>query len=159
MLVGLISDTHDNIPLIRKALARFREAGAEAVVHAGDFIAPFALKEIVKFDGPVYAVFGNNDGERKGLKNILGDLADGPRRVEIAGKTFTIIHDEAKLTEADREGSDVVVLGHTHLPEVREGKPLVVNPGECGGWVEGRWTVATLDTETLEVDMIELDGA
>jgi putative phosphoesterase len=156
MLLGLISDTHDNVPMIRRALAFFAKIGADCLIHAGDFVAPFALREIVKFRGPVYAIFGNNDGERAGLRKILPDLQDGPRRINICEKNITILHDEKDLGRKDRAGSDVIVAGHSHRPKVSKGRPLIVNPGECCGWVYGKGTVATLDTETLEVKIVEL---
>lgn len=159
MLVGLISDTHDNIPMIRAAMSAFAGAGVECLIHAGDFVAPFALKEVLKFDGPVYAVFGNNDGEHEGLRRLLPDLEHGPRRMTLGGRSVTVVHDEKKLTEGDVAGSDVVVVGHAHVAEVRPGNPLVVNPGDCSGWVAGRSTVVLLDTGTLEAKIINLSEA
>jgi len=51
----------------------------------------------------------------------------------------------------------LVVYGHTHLPEVkRVGETLVVNPGECGGWLFGHCTVAIAHLDTLEAEIIEL---
>ena len=156
MLIGILSDTHDNLPMIRRALSYFEGAGVDCIIHAGDFVAPFALKEILKFGGPVYAVFGNNDGERAGLRKLLSDLDRGPRRIELCRKNITIVHDETKLRRKDFATSDVVVAGHTHHGEIRPGRPLFVNPGECGGWVSGESTAATLDTETLEAKIVKL---
>ena len=157
MLLGLISDTHDNLPMIRAALAALAEAHVDCLIHAGDFVAPFAMKEVLKFDGRVYAVLGNNDGEHAGLRKLLPDLASGPRRLDLWGKRITVVHDETNLTESDLAESDVVVIGHTHEAQVKSGRPLVVNPGDCSGWVAGNCTVATLDTETLETRIIELE--
>ena len=67
MLVGVIADTHDNLPLVARAMELFRRRGVGAVLHAGDFVAPFALKPFVAADMPLTGVFGNNDGERDGL--------------------------------------------------------------------------------------------
>ena len=51
----------------------------------------------------------------------------------------------------------MVVHGHTHRAGVRrEGKTLVVNPGEVCGYLYGRPTVAVLDTDKLEVKFVEL---
>jgi len=36
------------------------------------------------------------------------------------------------IEESDIRESDVLVVGHTHDAEIRAGRPLVVNPGECG---------------------------
>ena len=44
MRIGVMSDSHDNLPMIRKAIRLFTDENAEAVLHAGDFIAPFAVK-------------------------------------------------------------------------------------------------------------------
>ena len=156
MLVGILSDTHDNLPMIRRALAYFEGAGADCLIHAGDFVAPFALKEILKYNGVVYAVFGNNDGERAGLRKLLPDLDRKPRRVRLCDRDIVIAHDEENLSDADREGANVIVVGHTHQPEVRAGQPLVINPGEASGWLTGQATVATLDTETLETRIVKL---
>ena len=41
MIIGLISDTHDNLPYIIKAITRLKEEHAKLVLHAGDYIAPF----------------------------------------------------------------------------------------------------------------------
>ena len=157
MLVGLISDTHDHLTMIRKALAVFAGAKVECLVHAGDFVAPFALKAVLEFGRPVVAVFGNNDGEHHGLRKLLPDLRKGPRRVTLGGKSVTVVHDEMKLSQSNVLESDVIVVGHTHVAEVREGMPLVVNPGDCSGWVAGKNTIAILDTVTLAANVINLE--
>ncbi|MBN2288161.1 MAG: metallophosphoesterase family protein, partial [Candidatus Glassbacteria bacterium] len=64
--------------------------------------------------------------------------------------------------EARRHGGvDVVIYGHTHQvvverPQGEDTLPLVLNPGECGGWLTGDPTVALLDTDTLEVEVVSL---
>ena len=39
MKIGIMSDSHDNMPKIAAAVKCFNEAGVEHVVHAGDFAA------------------------------------------------------------------------------------------------------------------------
>jgi putative phosphoesterase len=67
------------------------------------------------------------------------------------------VHVEKRLTPEDFEGSDIVVCGHTHEPRIdrREGR-LIVNPGECCGWLSGRCTVAIIDTRTMTADIQEV---
>ena len=156
MNVALISDTHDNLDALGRALAAFRERGAGLIVHAGDFVAPFAVKKLQTAGLPVVAVFGNCDGERQVISELLPDIVAGARHEEIAGRRFVIVHSLDWLAEGEADGADVVVCGHTHVPGVSGEKPRVVNPGECCGWVNGRSTVAVLDTETLETEIIEL---
>ena len=92
MLVGVISDTHDRLPLIDRGLALFRERGVEAVIHPGDIIAPFAARRMLQFEGPLFVTYGNNDGERKGLKEVLPQIVDGPLFVELGGRSILVHH-------------------------------------------------------------------
>ena len=154
MKLGVLSDTHDNLTEVASALALFRQRQVEAIVHAGDFVAPFALKRILTIRLPVHAVFGNCDGERAGLAALLPDLADGPRHLELGGKKVCVIHDEKRLPREDFEAADLVIVGHSHTPKIEriEGR-LIVNPGECCGWVTGRGTVAVVDTDRLDASI------
>jgi len=64
MKIGVISDTHDNLPLVEKAVKIFNEKEVEFVLHAGDYVAPFAVKVFKKLRAKFVGVFGNNDGDR-----------------------------------------------------------------------------------------------
>jgi putative phosphoesterase len=156
MKVGIISDSHDNLPLIRAAVRTFTEAAVEAIIHAGDIIAPFVAKELLAAGLPVHAVFGNNDGERKHLPEVLENIRQGPRAFELGGKKFLLAHDRTSVSCADLEGIDILVIGHTHEYRVEPGPLLVINPGESGGWITGNPTVAILDTKAMEVVKILL---
>jgi predicted phosphodiesterase len=56
----------------------------------------------------------------------------------------------------EANSADVIIYGHTHEVDIRIGPPLVINPGEAGGWLKGKSTIAILDTKTMEVELIEL---
>jgi putative phosphoesterase len=155
MLIGIISDTHDNLPLIDKAVKKLDEMKVERILHAGDVVSPFAAKKLAAAKAPVIAVFGNNDGEREGLSKVL-DIAPGPRRVEIAGKVIVMAHALPQIKDEHRKGAHVLIHGHTHNLSIDKGPPLSVNPGECSGWLTGRPTIAVLDTETMEAKFINL---
>lgn len=157
MKVGIISDSHDNLPLIRAALRAFADAGAEAIIHAGDIISPFAAKELLGAGLPLYAVYGNNDGEKKELPAILEGIRPGHRKFTLDAKRFLLVHDRGALSPGDLEGADILVYGHTHGYRVEPGPPLAVNPGESGGWLTGTPTAAVLDTETMEVSKVLLE--
>lgn len=159
MKIGVISDTHDRLPPLRRAVAMFRQLGCEAIFHAGDFIAPFAARLISSevLPTPVYCVYGNNDGERAGLKKILPQVQDGPLTVRLGGRTIVMHHFIDWLKPADCAKADVVISGHTHevVNETREGK-LFLNPGECCGWVNEVCTVAILDLDTLKAEIVQI---
>ncbi len=162
-MIGLISDTHDNLDAIRAAVRLFNDAGCDLVLHAGDVVAPFAAREMAGLRCPVRAVFGNCDGERDGLVEAFASfgaaISAGPARVEHAGRVLLLVH-----TDRDAERllastpSDILVYGHTHRAEVRKAADgrLVVNPGEAGGWLRGRKTVALLDPGTMTAEVVGL---
>jgi len=159
MKVGVISDTHDRLTTFRRAMAMFTRLKVEAIFHAGDLVAPFAAKLIAP-DAvriPVHCIYGNNDGERKGLKQILPQIQDGPLTVKLGGKTVVMHHFIDWLKADDIAAADVVITGHTHeiVNETRDGT-LYLNPGECCGWVNDRPTVALLDLDTLTAQIVDV---
>lgn len=157
MKIGIVSDSHDNLPAIRSAVDLFRKRRAELVVHAGDFVAPFAVKELLTLNVPVIAVFGNCDGEHKVIAGLLPDIVAGVRRETLDGRAFAIVHSIDWLEPAGRDEADVIVCGHTHKAVVSNSNgPLVINPGECGGWLTGRSTAAWLDTKAMEAEILDL---
>ena len=156
MLVGVISDTHDNLPKIAAALELFVARRVGAVLHAGDYVAPFALKLLLRPGIPLVGVFDNNDGERQGLMRLCGSLHDSPHRLELGGKAIVLAHDPADLGPAALAGAHLAVHGHTHRAGVQAGKPLVVNPGEAGGWLTGRCTVALVDLDAMRAEVVDL---
>ena len=169
MKIGVISDSHDRLSTLRRALTMFRRMNVEAVLHAGDFIAPFAAKVLIGPDSPcekqpgagngvpLYCVYGNNDGEREGLKLILPQVQDGPLHLRLGGRHIVMHHWIEWIAEPDLQKAEIVITGHTHevVCETRDGR-MLLNPGECCGWVNDRCTVALLDTEQPSAEIIEI---
>ena len=161
MKIGIISDTHDNLPWIKKAVEIFNREKVELVLHAGDFVSPFTFLEFKNLNCPLKGVFGNNDGDKLYLQEKfkgIGELYPAPYNVKINNKNIIMMHKE-KLIDAlvESQKYDVVIYGHTHHIDLRKiGKTLIVNPGECGGWLTGKSTIALLDMKTLEAKIINL---
>ena len=59
MLIGLMSDTHNNRPGVRYALDIFDALGIEVILHAGDLISAQILDELTDFS--LFLSFGNGD--------------------------------------------------------------------------------------------------
>ncbi|MBM4038948.1 MAG: metallophosphoesterase [Planctomycetes bacterium] len=156
VLIGVISDSHDNVPKLRATVEVFRKRGVQHIVHAGDYVAPFSVKVLVGCGIPFTGVFGNNDGERAGIGRLTKEIHSEPYQVGLGGRRITLVHHLTKLPPEERTNADVIVFGHTHVPHVEQGPPLLVNPGECCGWVEGKCTVALLDTEALRATILEV---
>jgi hypothetical protein len=165
MLIGLISDTHDNLPQVDKAVRRFNEENVELVLHAGDYVAGFVIPRFKDLKARLIGVFGNNDGDRELLKLRFKEN----KRLEIRGNFAYIGADGLKIallhgtdtelleTLIERESFDVVVHGHTHLAGVhKKGKMLVVNPGEACGYLTGKSTISLLDTAKRKAKIVRL---
>jgi len=104
-------------------------AGADLILHAGDFVAASALEELRRF-APVEGVAGNMDDDA--LRAALPER----RVVELEGVRIGMVHDagpatgrEARL-RATFPGCQAVVYGHTHVPQVEEVEDTwILNPG------------------------------
>ncbi len=165
--IAVISDSHDRLENIRRFVETARREGVEAVIHAGDIISPFALRELRGLR--VYAVYGNNDGEKLLLSRVAAEMgfviSEPPLFLSLGGREIAVVHgastpaDTARLAEAlARSGMfHVVVYGHTHQLDVRKVREtLVVNPGTLSGYLAGRATFAIVNLETLEVEILEV---
>jgi putative phosphoesterase len=159
MKLGIIADTHDNVPMVEKAVEFFNDAEVDVVVHAGDYVSPFSLKPFFSLESDFLGVWGNNDGDKIALQKMAqGKIENSPCIETYDQKKILIGHhfETLEVLIASQEFY-LIIYGHTHKAEIRnEGKTLVVNPGECGGWVEGKSTIAVADLETQKAEIIEL---
>jgi putative phosphoesterase len=130
-LLALISDTH--LPrgarrLPEACLERLRTA--DAILHAGDLVGTSFLAALRALGPPIHAVHGNMD--EPALRDEL------PRRlvVDVDGVRLGMVHDAGpRAGRGDRlaqqfPGCDVVVYGHTHVPETTRARGVwILNPG------------------------------
>jgi putative phosphoesterase len=159
MIIGIISDTHDHMENIRKALKIFKDRGVNIILHAGDFVSPFTWRILKDFEGEIYAVFGNNDGDRVLLKKMYGDrIQNQIRKIEINGKKIALMHEPQMIEEiALLYSFDLIIYGHMHKVDIRKiGKTLVINPGEACGWLYGKATMVLLELDNLEPEVVNL---
>jgi putative phosphoesterase len=159
MLIGIISDTHDNQDKTRKAVELFNSKGVEYVIHAGDYTSPFTLKLFKELNCKYAGVFGNNDGDKiLLLERSEGNIHYQPYIFTLQNRKIVVLH-EHQLVDAlaDSGHFDLIIYGHTHEPVVKKVKnTLVVNPGEAGKWLYGKSTVALADLDKMEAEIIEL---
>jgi putative phosphoesterase len=158
--IGIVSDTHEHVRTIIKAVALFKERNLSMVIHCGDIISPPVLE---RFAGlPLRLVYGNNDGERSGLKKKCTELGFSEivdtLTFECGGKKFFVNHGTNPRVVADAVESqeyDYVLHGHTH--EKRNevvGRTRIINPGAL--FSASRYTIAFLTVETGEVEFVEI---
>jgi len=151
MLIGLISDTHNNRPNMHYALDIFRALGIRVILHAGDLISAELLEGLKEFF--VYLSFGNGDdplmisskAKRLSERFVCEEMLD----LNLAGKRIFMIHggQRSELEKRIESGDyDFVFHGHTHrFRDERVGSTRVINPGALGGRFVGQRSFATLD--------------
>lgn len=163
MKLGLISDIHDHLENLNRALAILNDAGVERLLCAGDLCAPFVVPHLAEeLDGPIDIVFGNNDGdpfliarqasrfEHVAIHGLFADLTIDDRRV------FLVHYPELADPIAASGRYDLVCFGHNHTAEIdSNGSTVLVNPGETMGRF-GRVTVAVYDTSTTEATLLDV---
>jgi len=156
--IGILSDTHDHVDNIKKALRIFSDRNVDLILHCGDFVSPFALAPFKDLFCPFAGIFGNNEGEKAGLTEMFsghGVLQEPPLQYRFKEYLFFITHIPFDFTTLAQSGTYTAILyGHSHVPEVKKGKTLIINPGECCGWLAGKPTIGILILPQGEVEII-----
>lgn len=163
MKIGIISDTHDRLDAVEKAVDLFNTVGVEVVLHAGDLVSPFVVPRLARLKARLYYVWGNNDGDKLLVSKRMAELGMEPPAemalLNIAGKRIALLHGTSEpIVEALAKSAqfDVIVRGHTHKAEIIRGDCLIINPGEACGYLTGRKTVAILETDSMEAQILEI---
>ena len=164
MKIGIVADTHDNLPAIDRAVKRLNEERVDLVLHAGDYIAPFSVLHFKSLKAKLVGIFGNNDGDhqflKKRFKEINAEIRGKFAEVVVEGVKIAMVHgDNVELLESliGTEGYDVVVHGHTHEAKIyKKGKTLVINPGEVFGYLSNTSTFALLDTKGMDAKILQI---
>jgi uncharacterized protein len=166
MILAVMSDSHDNLWNLRKALEIIKTEQTGMIIHCGDFVAPFMLVELETAGIPVHGVFGNNDGDKvlltrmslTSLKNIT--LHDLYGEVDIDGFHVGFAHQEIIAEGLASAGNDqVVCFGHSHTYLQKNlGRTVLLNPGEIMG-KDGSPGFCLIDTITGEIRRMDLPGS
>jgi hypothetical protein len=163
MKIGIMSDTHDRLDAVEKAIDFFNREGVKHVLHAGDLVSPFVAPKFAKLKAKLHIVWGNNEGDKEFIRVKFGEIGITPMgnfaALELGGKKIALLHGthEEIVRALLRSGAyDVVVRGHNHRAEIREGQTLLVNPGEVCGYLTGHMTVAVLDSASLKAKVFDL---
>jgi len=161
MKIAILSDSHDRIDQLERVLTSVKGSGAERLCFLGDFCAPFSLAALAEgFDGPIDAVFGNNDGDVFLLMQVANKL---PRvtlhhplaELEIDGVKIALQHyPELGKRLAQSGAYDAVFSGHDHQRYQEEiGDTLWANPGEIMGRF-GTVSYGLFETGTREFEHV-----
>ena len=161
-MIGIISDTHDNIFAIKKAADIFKKRNVKLVLHLGDIIAPVTV--LYFKDLRIKFILGNCDGDVENIKGRINEI-DGEflgifSELELENKKIALLHgqDTKKLNELILTGQyNYILHGHTHVKRNEKvGMARIINPGAFYPTVEEK-TIAILDVINDEVEFIKID--
>ena len=163
MLIAILSDSHDHIPNLHRAVQRANREGAEILIHCGDLISPFMLSRLHAFDGQVHLIYGNNAGDQHLISsrcetrfgNITHHGLQGD--IEAVGLKICFIHYPHTGRALAMTGEyDVVCCGHNHEQGAETiGHCLLINPGDLLG-KDDKPGFMLLNTDDKSVRRIEV---
>jgi uncharacterized protein len=165
MKIGVLSDIHDNLDNLKKAIDVFKSQGAEEVIFCGDFYSPIPARFLsFNFPGKIHCVFGNGDGDRFAIKGFAVSGADNLilhgeyAEIEIANRKIAATHFPFYAQAlAKKDVYDAVFYGHSHVSQIEQvDSTLCANPGEIMGF-KGLASCGVYDSETNTIEIITLN--
>ena len=162
--IGILSDTHDDSHMTRRAVELFKRRKVDFIIHAGDI----GSSEIIGMFSGMNArfVLGNCDTDHDGIREecVCAGLEPASRSTsfEVKDKRFFVCHgdDCTHYREAVTSGNyDYLIVGHTHeFAASHKGSTLVINPGAVtrDKHTDVIQTIAILDVDTGHVERVIL---
>ena len=161
MILGVVSDTHNHPSNVEKIIDLFNERKVDKVIHTGDITQAKTLSKFSRLNCPLYGVYGNNDLQEEGLKEISEKngfkFQDPPFLVKLGGRKIVILHEPENIEEiiSQEHSIDLIIHGHTHRYRNEEVKGIkIFNPGESAGMLKGKNSIGLVDLSNLNTKRI-----
>ena len=162
MKIGVISDTHDDLQSLEKALEILEAEGVTKILHCGDVCGPHLIRALMGFD--VWISQGNMDRHLGLAQAVEATLGRGRlawfQRPTLDGYPLAMVHgdNEEALANLVTCGQYAYVFhGHSHRRRDQTvGRTRAINPGALGG---RRWqsrSFCILDLATGRVRFVEI---
>ncbi len=170
MKICILSDSHDHRPLLEAAGLAAKDAGAEAILHCGDVVAPSTLSVLRPLGIPVHVIHGNNTGDLY----MMSRVANRPDStlhfygmdagIRLHDRRIFLVHYPHYARAIAATGDwDLVCCGHDHAAAVESvknmhgGSTWLVNPGTVGGVdAPATYVIGDLDSMTFEIREVSL---
>lgn len=163
--LAILSDSHDQIANLRAAVTYCNRKNIDVLIHCGDLISPFMLKELALFLGPVHLIYGNNVGDQHLISNRCGSMYPNITHHGILGKftcndlKIAMVHyPEQARGLASLSNYDIICCGHSHRYGIESlGNTLLINPGQLLG-EDDQAGFVILDLNQWRIQRIRVKG-
>jgi uncharacterized protein len=160
MLVGILSDTHDESARTAAAIEVFHSHRVDVLIHCGDIIEPSILNLCTI--RPFYFVFGNNDADlvpelRAVAATIGATCLEWGDILELSGFQIAITHGHmtSDVRRLKAKQPHYFLFGHSHVAtDVRSETCRWINPGALSRADE--YTVAILNLADDQLQYLTL---
>lgn len=160
MRIGVMSDSHGRLQLIRDALKALDAAGVDVIVHCGDVGGVDALGELA--GRRAWFVWGNTDFPEPSWRAEVEALGlpwpDGKTEFQVDGCKLAVFHGhERAFRDAVKSGRyNYIFYGHSHrTDDQRVGTTRVINPGALHRTSQP--TVAVLDLSGDQLEFLPVE--
>ncbi len=103
MQIGVVSDTHNNLSNIDKIISLFNREKVSTVIHTGDIANANSLAKFSKLDSKLIGVYGNNDRNEIGIKEIAQNnnflFQEPPNVLSLYSKDIAIFHEPDSIDD------------------------------------------------------------
>ena len=178
MKIAIISDTHDNIVNLDKALQYIRGEKIKTIIHLGDVVSQETLDYLAEnFSGKLFIARGNADlydiknqklkithsttsGQENKYANIkifeeYGEIEIDKRKIGFVHKKSDIPNFQTPYTKYHIPNT--IFYGHSHKPWIEEIKGVTyANPGNLAG-IHYDPTFAVYETSSKKIKLIILN--
>lgn len=161
MQIAVISDTHNDIFHLEKAIQEIQRREISHLVHCGDVTLSQTLRPCKGLR--LFLAYGNGDSDERAIAEELSLLNPENRSgltldFFIERQRFYVAHgDSPKLIQSALTSGlyDWVLQGHTHrFKNEIIGKSHWVNPGALGGKLTETGSFVVLDTVKMSVERV-----
>lgn len=152
MKILVFSDSHGYYNRILRIIEKHENV--DMCIHCGDIVSDCtALEALIDKDIKLFYVRGNNDS---------GSSVPTELETEICGKKIFITHGHTygvksgtdTLRKKIKEGADLVLYGHTHIPDTMYfGGGILLNPGAICHMSKCTYGVVTIENGTIKTSI------
>lgn len=161
MKIGILSDTHDQVPRTRQAIRQFEAAGVQEIIHCGDLTIPDVVYACACEGIVSHFVMGNCDWDRSALRHAIeaigGVYWESAGEIVRLDQRIAVTHGDSPAVFRRLLASrpDYLLHGHTHQRADRiEDGVRIINPGAL--FRAPQWTVAILDLPSRDLNCLNI---